>query len=549
MKNILSILFLVAVVPLYGTDFYKEYRAGWLKKAEQNTPRLIETLKQPRRLVEIISDKESYQGWKVVESQSDKKLSEISLKQQKSYIIDFGEHLTGYVSFSLKSLDERTPDSPVRLKFTFGEVPSEVSTPFDPYTGDLCRAWLQDETVTVMNVSETIQIGRRLSFRYIKAELIGEPHFDFAISDITCRAVTSVSVVPDPLSASVPEIITEIDRIGLATLKECMQTVFEDGPKRDQRLWIGDLYLQSMANNYSYRQFDLTRRCLYLVAGLSDENGYLNANVFERPEPHAQQKQFLLEYALLFNATLKDYLIATNDLQTAYDLWPVAKKQLEIVRTYTQENGLMDFERANSEWWVFFDWKPGLHKEVALQGVSIFALKETYELARLIGKEKEITYIPSMVKKMSKAAYKEYYDKQSGLFVGKLDNQISYASQIWMVLSGVPTQKEAQRALYGLSSSDSAITPGTPYLYHYYIQAMINSGMEKEANEALVDYWGGMVRRDADTFWEAYDPNDDFISPYKFHPMNSYCHAWSCTPVYFIRKYPEIFNPTYALEK
>ena len=51
-----------------------------------------------------------------------------------------------------------------------------------------------------------------------------------------------------------------------------------------------------------------------------------------------------------------------------------------------------------------------------------------------------------------------------------------------------------------------------------------------------------MLEKGADTFWEAYDPNDDFLSPYNFFPVNSYCHAWSCTPVYFIRKYPEIFQ-------
>ena len=66
--------------------------------------------------------------------------------------------------------------------------------------------------------------------------------------------------------------------------------------------------------------------------------------------------------------------------------------------------------------------------------------------------------------------------------------------------------------------------------------------MNAEAKKALIDYWGGMIKKGADTFWEAYDPNNDFISPYYFYPMNSYCHAWSCTPVYFIRKYPEIFQ-------
>ncbi len=30
--------------------------------------------------------------------------------------------------------------------------------------------------------------------------------------------------------------------------------------------------------------------------------------------------------------------------------------------------------------------------------------------------------------------------------------------------------------------------------------------MEDEARNYLTDYWGGMVLKGADTFWEAYDP-------------------------------------------
>ena len=66
--------------------------------------------------------------------------------------------------------------------------------------------------------------------------------------------------------------------------------------------------------------------------------------------------------------------------------------------------------------------------------------------------------------------------------------------------------------------------------------------LKQEAKEMLTNYWGGMVNKGADSFWEVYDPKDDFLSPYNFFPVNSYCHAWSCTPVYFIRKYPEIFQ-------
>lgn len=49
-----------------------------------------------------------------------------------------------------------------------------------------------------------------------------------------------------------------------------MQGVYEDGPKRDQRLWMGDLYLEALANTASFQQYDVTKRCLYLLAGLAN---------------------------------------------------------------------------------------------------------------------------------------------------------------------------------------------------------------------------------------------------------------------------------------
>lgn len=108
-----------------------------------------------------------------------------------------------------------------------------------------------------------------------------------------------------------------------------MQTVYEDGPKRDRRLWTGDLYLEALANAYSFKNHLLTKRCLYLLAGVSKTSGFLFPCVFESPQPHTQEGGFLFEYSLLFNAALKEYVIASGDRQTGSDLWPVAKKSDE----------------------------------------------------------------------------------------------------------------------------------------------------------------------------------------------------------------------------
>ena len=48
-----------------------------------------------------------------------------------AFIVDFGEHLTGYLSFCAVPVGS-VADSPIRLRFTFGEVPTVVAEPDGP---------------------------------------------------------------------------------------------------------------------------------------------------------------------------------------------------------------------------------------------------------------------------------------------------------------------------------------------------------------------------------------------------------------------------------
>ena len=74
-------------------------------------------------------------------------------------------------------------------------------------------------------------------------------------------------------------------------------------------------------------------------------------------------------------------------------------------------------------------------------------------------------------------------------------------------------------------------------MHHYVMEAMVKLGMMEEALAFMKDYWGSMVEKGADTFWEIYVPDDAATTCYGDHVMNSFCHAWSCSPSYFIRKY------------
>jgi alpha-L-rhamnosidase len=533
--------FVISITVASAQEMYSSRRAEWLRIAAEAQPQLSKTRKAPLQVVSIVKDERSYQGWKVERKGEIGEFFTTSMKKQSGVVVDFGEHLTGFVTFTCEDLN-RAVDAALRLKFTFAETPAEAITPFDPYDGGLSRAWLQDEIITISETPVTITIPRRVAFRYVRIDVLGSSVYsDFRLSELSVMATTSAKQTPPALATTTPELIRRIDAVGLNTLKECMQTVYEDGPKRDRRLWIGDLYLESLANQYSFKNDSLTRRCLYLLAALSYADGVVPSNVFERPDPHPQINP-LFDYALIFNVTLKEYLIATGDRKTVDDLWVVAKHQLGIAKKYIGDDGMMDYVRAGNEWWLFFDWKDGLDKQAALQGCVIWAYRNTYELAKMLGKESEVSELPALIKKLTQAARKNLYDAKQKVFVSGPSRQLSYASQAWMVLSGVATKTEGAAALKNIIQRTDVIYPGAPYLYHYVIEAMITAGLHAEARTIITTYWGDMVTKGADTFWEVYDPGNDFLSPYKSHLVNSYCHAWSCTPVYFIRKYPEIFQ-------
>ena len=237
MKKIALLLVgLLCASGLVWADVYQTQRQEWLKKAEAATPQLHETIIRPVSLVKSVADPNAYQDWRMENIPGLDAFYKTPLKQGDSYILDFGKHITGYYTFTLSTL-ERAQDAPVRIKFTFAEMPVELNTPFDPYPGGLGRAWLQDEIITLPYIDKPVTIERRLACRYVKIEVLGDsPGFQFAMSDTYFTALSSAPEVQIELAETTPAIIRDINRVSIETLRECMQTVYEDGPKRDQSL-------------------------------------------------------------------------------------------------------------------------------------------------------------------------------------------------------------------------------------------------------------------------------------------------------------------------
>lgn len=132
----------------------------------------------------------------------------------------------------------------------------------------------------------------------------------------------------------------------------------------------------------------------------------------------------------------------------------------------------------------------------------------------------------------------EEFDEEKKLFVSGADKQISWASQVWMALADVFGDKQKNAELLERTIQENPeIRMVTPYMYHHFIEALMQNDRKELAVQYMREYWGGMLEDGVDTFWELYDPKNKDLKPYGSQMVNSYCHAWSCAPAYMIRKY------------
>ena len=164
----------------------------WLEIADALKPPLCRETIKPQRLVKVVANPAAFQGWQV-EAETCDPGGLPAFTDGDAVILDFGEHRVGRLRLRVES-DRCFNDSPVRLKFIFAEVPSELVEPFDPFVGSLSRNWLQDEVVTFDSLPHELALPRRYAFRYVRVEVVGVRAHAFRIRllDIECECVAAV---------------------------------------------------------------------------------------------------------------------------------------------------------------------------------------------------------------------------------------------------------------------------------------------------------------------------------------------------------------------
>lgn len=504
-------------------DFQTKTNPAFLEKAAALKPVLIRRKVTPIGLVAVDADGYIHPAAEMTAVEG------TVLHKADRMVFDFEDHQVGHVSFDVIPVGSHY-DAPAYLRIRFAEMPVELLESSDTYGGWLSKSWIQEETLHLDMLPCTVSLPRRYAFRYMQVEVLDtSPKYGVRLDNVACESVTSAGEPPAPLQSG-DELLNRIDAVSVKTLGECMQSVFEDGPKRDRRLWLGDLRLTALANYATFRNNDLVKRCLYLFAGTTFADGRMGACLFHEPEPQVDDT-YLMDFALLFCPMLWEYFEATSDRETLAELYPSAMKQIDICLGTMLGEGHVVIDHGE-DFWCFLDWGSGLNKQCGAQGALIYALEYGVRLARAMNEATRAEALAEQAGILRRTAKKAFWDEGKGLFVSS--GQVSWASQIWMVLAQVLSEEESRNLLHRMDGCDG-VKIVTPYLFHYYLEALLKCGEKERVLSELRRYWGGMLEAGADTFWEVYDPEDAQSSPYGSAMVNSYCHAWGCTPSYFLR--------------
>jgi hypothetical protein len=506
----------------------------WKQKALDLETKLIRFIKTPVYNGKVIRNENIFFKYEFVHETKIGSSDKFNFENRKELFLDFGEHLVGDFQFDVELIGVNV-GGPLRFKIIFGEIPAELIEDIDAFSGSLSRAWFQDEIVTLEYLPQTVEFSRRFAFQYVKIELEAKS-FDYKIEirNIKCNCTTSGSPDIDKyVLNNLRNDLIEIDKVSLRTLRNTMQSTFIDGPKRDKRLWLGDFPLLAKTNYLTFNNIDLVKRCLYLFASQLKNDGRMPACIYTNPKVNPGE-EYIVDFAVMFGSYLLEYGEATDDWKLVKEMWPVAFLQAQIILEKINESGL--FENPD-DWWVFIDWNPQLQKDASINAIIIYSLKKLSIIAGRFKYTKEKKILDQTINKMQEAVLENFYDSKNEIFVSSTEKQISWTSQVWMILAEVVDSNTAQTILFNTLKRKDIIKPVTPYIYHYTLEALFNQGLKSQAIQIIKEYWGGMIGKGATTFWEIYKSDDPKFSPYNNYLLNSYCHSWSCTPSYLFRKY------------
>ena len=331
------------------------------------------------------------------------------------------------------------------------------------------------------------------------------------------------------------EELNRIWQVGAYTMDLTTREFFMDGIKRDRWTWSGDA-IQSYLMNY-YLRFDTecVKRTIRQLRGKDPVTAHVNT---------------IMDYTFYWFKSILDYYQYTGDADFVREMWPRMVTLMDYVLSRTNADGMAEGQPDD---WIFVDWADfPMHKRGTLCFEQILfckALETMAVCAELLGKNTSYRQQSEILRNKIKQRFWSYQDAAylHAIEDGKLNRQITKFPNMFAILYGLSYEEERREIMQSVMLNPAIDPITTPYMRFYELEALCMMGYHTEVLQEIRDYWGGMLKEGATSFWEKYVPSEtgtQHLAMYGRPYGKSLCHAWGASPVYLLGKYYLGVQPT-----
>jgi hypothetical protein len=383
--------------------------------------------------------------------------------------LDFGREVAGRI--------ELQSDSSAAAEVTVQYGESEAEALLQPYLG----------ADPVYLPPHGTAYGPKSAFRYAVLRFIGGRSTRFR--GIRLDGIAYPVRYEGAFDSSDP-MLNKMWTIGAYTAHLCMQDDIWDAPKRDRNRWMGDL--------------DVSGRTIADVFG----DGFLMRDTLDRligPAPVTRHVNGIPGYSAFWVMGEREYYLHTGSLT---QLQGVHTRLVQLLRYMEKDLNRRSLFSDLTHAWPFVDWAPGLsgytaQTRMATQFEYYAAFRDGAYLLRVLHDEKNARRMAREAKAL-KAAARKYMLNAHGTFGNR------WQPNAYAVLSGVASKDQYpaiwRRVLSHVGKAKYRSYVITPYYGFYVVSAMAKMGHRRAALRWIRQYWGGMVREGATSFWESYNP-------------------------------------------
>ncbi len=417
---------------------------------------------------------------------------------EKGVLYDFGKEISARLR--LKGCKKGT-----KFECYYGESLEEVSD--EAHCEQLDR-------FTALNETEETPINKAFRYLFVKA--------DCPYKEINVLSETS-EVKNKGFFESDDDTLNKIYEVSVHTLDLCKGDFFLDGAKRDRWAWSGDAYQSFLVNYYSFCDDETVKRTITALKG---------------KEPIKTHINHIMDYTMYWILSLYDYLEYGGDEKFVSGVYESAKGYMDFLLQRRNEDGFLYYITGD---WVFIDWAEmdNTGETSFEQILFVQTLRKFAEITRLLNKGDGAYYDETAQKLLDKTIEVFYKD---GRFVhgrnnGVLQKKVTRYANMFAILFDLLDEKMTKSVVEKVLLNGDVQKITTPYMRFYEQAALSKIDSGYDIVSEMKDYWGGMLKCGATTFWEAFDPNEKGAEKYAMYGRpfgKSLCHAWGANPIYLI---------------